>query len=255
MPARNWTREELLAAFNLYCRTDFGKLHRGNPEITRLAERLGRTPSSVAMKLVNFASLDPVQQARNIKGLANASQSDRALWEDFNNDAESIALESTAALKKLSGEAFMDAKDEVEPALPSGPTDKVALTRVRLVQSFFRSAVLVSYDHQCAICNLALVELLTASHIVPWSHDATRRADPRNGLCLCALHDRAFDRGMLTLDENFRVCVSSRFKKKSPNRMQQVALVECDGIKMTMPKRFAPDPASLAYHREHVFKP
>lgn len=255
MPTRNWTREELLAAFYLYCHTAFGKLHKGNPDIIQLAGRLGRTPSSVAMKLVNFASLDPLQQARNIKGLSNASQSDQALWENFNNDPESIAYESTEVFKSISDKEHKEDVADSALILPSGPTDKRAMTRVRLVQGFFRSAVLVSYDYQCAICNLALVELLTASHIVPWSHDVTRRADPRNGLCLCALHDRAFDHGMLTFDESYRVCVSSKLKKKSSNRMQQVAFVDCDGIKMTMPKRFAPDPVSIAYHRERIFKP
>ena len=207
------------------------------------------------MKLVNFASLDPVQQARSIKGLANASQSDRALWDNFNSDPEFIALESTEAFKKISGEELKEIVAQLEPTLPVGATDKFAITRVRLVQNFFRNAVFVSYEHQCAICNLSLVELLTASHIVPWSHDATRRADPRNGLCLCALHDRAFDRGMITLDGHFRVCISSRLKRQPPNRMQQVTLVEWENTQMTMPKRFAPDPAAIAYHREHIFKP
>lgn len=54
-PAKLWTRDELLIAFNLYCRTPFGRLHRGNPDIIAMAELLGRTPSSVSMKLCNFA--------------------------------------------------------------------------------------------------------------------------------------------------------------------------------------------------------
>lgn len=54
-----WTREQRLIAFALYCRTPFGKMHSRNPEIIKLAQLLGRTPGSLAMKLVNFASLDP----------------------------------------------------------------------------------------------------------------------------------------------------------------------------------------------------
>jgi predicted restriction endonuclease len=255
MPTRNWTRDELLAAFNLYCHTPFGKLHRGNPEIIQLANQLGRTSSSVAMKMVNFASLDPVQQARNIKGLANASLADRELWENFNHDPEAVALESMEAFKKMSGEPLKETATESEPMLPIGATDKFAIARVRLVQSFFRNAVLVSYEYQCAICNLAIVELLTASHIVPWSHDETHRADPRNGLCLCALHDRAFDKGLLAFDEQLQLCTSSKLKGETHNRMQQVGLVEYEGVRLTMPKRFAPNPTFIAYHREHIFKP
>jgi putative restriction endonuclease len=45
---RDWTRDELLVCFNFYCRTPFGKYHRNNPDIIRLAEALNRTPSAVA---------------------------------------------------------------------------------------------------------------------------------------------------------------------------------------------------------------
>ena len=61
---RGWTRDELLVAFNLYCKTPFGRLHQRNPEIIRLASALGRTPSALAMKLVNFASLDPASATK-----------------------------------------------------------------------------------------------------------------------------------------------------------------------------------------------
>lgn len=62
-----WTRDELILAINLYCKLPFGKIHRGNPDIVELANLLGRTPSSIAYKLVNFASLDPSLQARGIR--------------------------------------------------------------------------------------------------------------------------------------------------------------------------------------------
>ena len=58
--SNNWTREQLLVAFNLYCQLPFGKLHSRNPDIIRLAEMIGRNPGALAMKLVNIASLDPV---------------------------------------------------------------------------------------------------------------------------------------------------------------------------------------------------
>ena len=61
---RNWTREELIAAFNLYCQLPFGKLHKTTPQIIQLARLLERTPSSVGMKLVNFASCDHGQRPR-----------------------------------------------------------------------------------------------------------------------------------------------------------------------------------------------
>ena len=76
--ANVWREEELLAAMYLYTVLPFGRLHKGTPEIIQLASRLGRTPSSVGMKLSNFASLDPAHQARGVKGLSGASRADRA---------------------------------------------------------------------------------------------------------------------------------------------------------------------------------
>ena len=76
----NWTRDQLLAALNLYHQTPFGKQHKTYPPIVHLAGKIGRTPSAVAMKLSNFTSLDPVEAARDIKGLSGASNADRAIW-------------------------------------------------------------------------------------------------------------------------------------------------------------------------------
>ncbi len=61
-----WTREHFLIALNLYCKLPFGKLHKGNKLIIEVAQKMGWTPSSLAMKLSNFASLDPIQQERGI---------------------------------------------------------------------------------------------------------------------------------------------------------------------------------------------
>jgi hypothetical protein len=82
----------LLIAFRLYCRTQFGRLHYRNPAIIELAPLLARTPSAVAMKACNFASLDPVQRARHIAALGNVSRADRALWEELLHLCDLCAL-------------------------------------------------------------------------------------------------------------------------------------------------------------------
>lgn len=65
------TREELITAFNLYLKLPFGKMHKGNEEVRKLAAILGRrTPDSVAMRLANFASVDPYHQQRGVKGMS-----------------------------------------------------------------------------------------------------------------------------------------------------------------------------------------
>jgi putative restriction endonuclease len=74
LSSNRWNRDELKLAFHLYCQLPFGRLHHRNPEIIELAGRIGRTPSALAMKLVNFASLDPVITASGRKGLSGASR-------------------------------------------------------------------------------------------------------------------------------------------------------------------------------------
>lgn len=133
------------------------------------------------------------------------------------------------------------------------PTEAQRTTRVRLVQSFFREAVLSSYNFSCTVCKLNLPAMLNASHIVPWSVDKIRRADPTNGLAFCVFHDRAFDRGLITLDKNFRVVMSKEVKVLDASKLHRVGFLEIDGKSIILPDKFRPDQIALAYHREKVF--
>ena len=249
---RDWTRDELLVCFNFYCRTPFGKFHRNNPDIAQLAAALGRTPSAVAMKLSNFASFDPAHQARNVKGLANASRLDRAVWEEFNANPNLLAEQSEQAYARLELPAAVPA--EVELASPTGPTEVTATRPMRLVQSFFRRSVLAAYRYSCAFCRLDLPAVLSASHIIPWNANVELRADPRNGLSLCALHDRAFDRGLMCVDEKLRLRISPRATCKSDCEVFRAAFTALEGQPISLPERFHPRSGSLEYHRSTIYR-
>jgi len=249
-----WTRDELLVAFNLYCRTPFGRLHQHNPRIIALARKLRRTPGSLAMKLSNFASLDPIHRARKIVGLRNASASDRSIFGEFESNWEGLAEESEAALQRLG--LILDAdheEDEAGVVLQEGPTEAVRMIRARRVQSLFRATILASYDYRCAISGISVPSLLQASHIIPWAESEGRRLDPRNGIALSALHDRAFDRGLITFDEDLRVIVSGRLRVGNPSETHRIALLDIENKPLRLPTRYAPDPEALAYHRTHIF--
>lgn len=260
--------------FRLYCRTSFGRLHQRNPEIIELARQIGRTPGAVAMKACNFASLDPQQQARRIKALGNVSRADRELWEAFLNDSESVAQKAEAIYIAIGGKESDDYLPELghtEESIgrkisqkkipsrkglktPDGPTEKETLVKARRVQSFFRAAVLNSYEYRCALTGLAIPELLTASHIIPWNVDERRRADPRNGICLNALHDRAFDRGLITFDKDLRVVVSSELAKSEDSPIQREQLIGIAARPLRLPIRFKPDASAFEYHRRRIFR-
>jgi putative restriction endonuclease len=242
----NWTRDHLILALDLYCRLPFGKLDSRTPAIIELARDMGRTPGSLSMKLNNFASFDPALKARGVKGLGNTSRGDRAIWEEFESNWETLAL-SAAEIKPV---PLPVRETEEDPELPSGETESIRMVKIRLVQRFFRDAVLSSYDFTCAFCGIAVPELLIASHIIPWRKDKARRADPRNGLALCGLHDRAFDRGLMSVDVGHRILVSRRLKTSSPPEFHQAGLIGLEGREMRLPDRFLPLKEALDYHRD-----
>ena len=94
--------------------------------------------------------------------------------------------------------------------------------------------------------------LLVASHIVPWSKDKKNRLNPSNGLCLSAIHDRAFDKGMITVSEDFRVVVSSRLLS-SNNAFLASTFARLHETNIEMPERFIPNCDFLARHRAEIF--
>ena len=94
--------------------------------------------------------------------------------------------------------------------------------------------------------------LLIASHIVPWSKDKTNRLNPSNGLCLSAIHDRAFDKGFITISDDFRVIVSRKLRRKKDDFLKDVIL-SLHEKKITLPDRFQPKMEFLEWHRTKWF--
>ena len=249
MPRRNWTREELIVAFNLYCKIPFGRIHNRNPLVIQLAEVIGRTPSAVSWKLANFARLDPSLRKRNISGATHGSEAEAHVWDEFNNDWGRLAFESERLLNQFIGRSAATVEAE---AFPEGKT-RDAIIRVRVNQGFFRAAVLAAYGIRCCITGISIPQLLNASHIVPWSVDIKNRANPRNGLCLNAIHDRAFDCGLLTITPELKVRVSPKVRTVKRDPTVQEFLTQYDGRTIRLPSRFVPEPNFLKYHNEKVF--
>src|SRR5688572_6577187 len=135
-------------------RTPFGRLHGRNPEIIALAATIGRTPNVLAMRACNFAGLEPVFRSSERSGLSGASDADRLLWTEFAGDAERMAAEAEEAFARIEPAAAALDVEAIQP--PPGETDVVRLVRARRVQSFFRAAVLTSYEARCAVSGLAV---------------------------------------------------------------------------------------------------
>ena len=255
-----WTREHFLIALNLYCKLPFGKLHKGNRIIIEIADKMGRTPSSLAMKLCNFAALDPVQQARGIRGLPGATKQDREMWTEFYDNLPSLGTQSEELLHDLftsddTKEVELLSRDKVRLVAPSGPTETLATSKVRRGQQFFRQAVLTAYDVRCCISGINVPRLLVASHIKPWGKFPNERLNPQNGLCLSSLHDAAFDAGLITLDDKLSVVLSKRLRSFFPQPALEQSFVPFEGKQIRLPQKLSePSLDFLTYHREEVFQ-
>ena len=257
MRNNRWSREQLKLAFHLYCQLPFGKLHSRNAEIMELAQLIDRTPSAVAMKLVNFASLDPAITSTGRAGLGNAGSLDREIWDEFQANWEGLAVECNhlrTALVESQGlvpTTGLDADEVTDLEDFTGAMRRV-VTDQRIKQHFFRRAVLSSYRGRCCMSGLSEPRLLIASHIVPWSKDKANRLNPSNGLCLSAIHDKAFDKGLLALSDDFRVLVSSELKRSQDAFVQRV-LLPLEGRPIELPERFVPGTGFVSRHRADEF--
>ncbi len=247
----------MLVALNLYHKLTFGQLHARQPAIIQLADKLGRVANSLAMKLCNFASLDPALKLRGIKGLDGASKLDEATWNDFHSNLNEAAPASEEALRALFG-ARRDSELEVIPKVgirvrkrpPTGPTETTATVQLRRGQEFFREAVLNNFHGRCGVSGLAVRELLIASHILPWGAHPAERLNVRNGLCLSRLHDAAFDRYLIGFDDNLRLVLSPRLKGELTQRSIAENFGAYVGEPLQIPEDAAlPDVSFLAIHR------
>jgi len=257
-----WTREHLLIALNLYCKLPFGQFHDTNPLIVDVAKKMGRSAGSLEMMLNNFASVDPIQKARGIRGLPGIAKNAEAQWHQYFENLSTLGPESEQLLHDLftaddSKEVSLLAGDKAEFApskTPDGPTEVMANRKVRRGQNFFRDTVLSAYGVRCCISGINVPRLLVASHIKPWGKFPEVRLEPRNGLCLSSLHDAAFDAGLITLDEKLAVVLGKRLRSFFPQPALEQSFVPFEGKIIQLPSKLAePDPAFLAYHRNDVF--
>ena len=249
-----WSREELVLALYLYCQIPFAKTTAKNPEIIHLATIIGRTPSSVARKLGNFGAFDPALAQRGIKGLTHFSKADREIWNDFYNQWDDLVDQSQQILAAKNTAEVPYIPDEM-PVIsrPTKTTERSATVLIRLGQSFFRRTVLSSYEYSCCICGIDIPLLLIGSHIKPWSVSEEHRINPENGLCLCTLHDKAFDRGLIAIDQNLSILISP-IVSKSRSEFAKTTIQNFEGQRMRLPRRFAPNLDCLDWHKQNIFQ-
>jgi len=255
MSKNNWTREETIIAFNVYCKVPFKSSSKTNPTIIKYAKIIGRSPSALNMKVGNFGRLDPELKKQGIVGLTHGGKLEEVVWEEFNGNWEKLAYESELLISKYTNKSIEETINiDLSTIEIKAGLDKETIVKQRVNQNFFRSTILSSYYSKCCITGLSIPEFLIASHIIPWSKDKENRLNPRNGLCLNSMHDKAFDRGFITITPNFEVKISKYLNDYKSEFAVHDFFLKFDNQKIRLPDKFPPSKEFLDYHYQNIFK-
>ncbi len=253
MKNNNWTREETIIAFNVYCKIPFKSSSKSNPTIIKYANIIKRTPSALNMKVGNFGRLDSELKKQGIVGLSHGSKMEEEVWDEFNGNWEKLSYESELLIASYAKKPIEEIS-QIEISDITKGVDREAIVKQRVNQSFFRSAVLSSYNFKCCITGLPITDVLVASHIIPWSKNSEQRLNPRNGICLNSLHDKAFDRGLITITPEYKVKTSKSLNEFKDDKTIKDFFFEFENHSINLPDKFLPSKEFLDYHIENIFK-
>lgn len=240
-----WSREDIIVAYALYCVTPLNQINPRNKAIQQVSEIIPHSVSSIVMRMKNFRYLDP----RVTSGLEHVAKADKLIYEEFKHDWGALSIEA----ENLTGLALFDASP-LQGAKPlSSLTDHSRVSRER---HFFKRAVLSTYDGRCYISGCTLPQMLTASHIKPYSkcRDESDRVNPENGICLNTFYDKAFDSGLLTITPSLKVHISPIVKTLADDDFTRFWLLNLEGMILPPPPRFPPRRAFLEYHNDEIFR-
>ena len=254
MKANLWSREELILAFNLYLKLPFGKLHTRTPEVQELAIMLGRSVNSIAIRLTNFASCDPYHQNRGVKGMVGGIKQCQPIWDEFAQNRDSLLFESERILaEKETGSLEIKYKDILSDISDLNGETKIREVKTRVNQDVFRQIVLANYNKKCAITGIDIPDLLFASHIIPWSKNEQERLNPENGICLSALYDKAFDKGLIGINERYEIILSAKINKNKGKDYFHKHFSLLENVKLHLPQKYLPNPKFLQWHLDTIF--
>lgn len=252
---RLWTRDELILSLNLYLKLPFGKLHSRTPEIIHVANLIGRTAGSVAIRLNNFASVDPYHKQRGIGGLPGGKKQVEPIWNEFVNNKDELLFESERILAQREDltieEKYLDVLKGTEHLKGEY---RVREVKTRVNQNVFRQIVIANYSSKCAVSGIDIPDLLVASHIIPWSKSEEERLNPENGICLSPLYDKAYDKGYIGINEKFEILLSKELKRKSKQEYHEKYFARIAGSKIMLPKKYYPKKDFLQFHLDKIFK-
>jgi len=256
-----WTRDEFILVMNLYTKLRYGQFNSRNIEVINLSKLIGKTPGAVAFKLVHLSRQDPNHKER-VKGLSNSGKNALEIYKEFTENWDDMLYKSEILLasyqdKKLEDVIFDDDYSKefhLEILKDKKGLDIERIVNTRLNQSLFRKVVVNNYSNSCTICSLNIKELLVASHILKWSESQSNRLNPENGLCLCNIHDKAFELGYIGINSNYKVIISKETKVVKNNETFNAIFGKFENETIVLPDKFYPNVNFLERHLLTTFK-
>lgn len=256
-----WSREEFVLVMNLYTKLRYGQFNYRNVEVLKLAELIGKTPGAVAFKLVHLSRQDPKHKDR-VKGLTNPGKNAIEMYNEFTNNWDEMLYQSEVLLAKYQNKNVEEIVlnkieiQEIEKDILSGKEGKdiERIVKARVNQSLFRKVVVNNYSNSCAICALDIPNLLVASHILKWSENHSNRLNPENGLCLCNIHDKAFELGYIGINSDYRILVSKEIQNMKEKETFSSIFGRHENRSIILPDKFYPNIQFLESHLNTTFK-
>ncbi len=128
---------------------------------------------------------------------------------------------------------------------------QVSTIKSRIGQSKFASEIKDAYSNICCFpgCSISDPRFLVASHIARWADNEELRGHLGNGLCFCLMHDKAFELGLFTLNEEFEIYVSRKEQRGVSSFLDE--LLSFDGEKINF-SSFLPLKVALSEHQNRV---
>lgn len=174
------------------------------------------------------------------------------LWELYREPKiDPAELGRRLARKKLKSIEVLVSERDIDFSTKEGK-DVIRQTKARVNQDFFRDMILLDYGTLCCVTGLNIPGVLRASHIVAWKDDKPNRLNPANGLCLSATYDAAFDRHLISFDEDYRMIFSPQLKEFYSNEAFKTQFRAFEGKRISLPRRFCPDQTFLEKHRSKI---
>ena len=247
-----WSRDELILALELYLSR--GLLDDRAPEVIALSDSLRqlaaveqndpevfRNPNGVAMKLGNFAALDP---SYNGKGLSAGGKGDKAIWNEYAHTPAALAAAAKTIRDQLGTENVVSVLVQTESTSTFQP-DEISDTRVRLVSSIvrrrgqgvFRQKLLETYGGRCAFTGYDAVDALEAAHILGYMGKESNHVC--NGLLLRADLHTLFDLGLVSIESGTMTIVVAPALKGT-------LYAELEGKQISLPAKPAHQPSKPA---------